>query len=81
MASQHNGSGYFNVTEDDHLTEEHFRAKLATKDGHVTYARTSYLGFIKRTELTQTDGGRIISTMQKDIIVDSKESRKNRGSP
>lgn len=77
MASQHNGSGYFNVTEDDHLTEEHFRAKLATKDGHVTYARTSYLGFIKRTELTQTDGGRLIFTMQIDIIVDNKELKKH----
>ena len=57
MASQHNGSGYFNVTDDDHLTEEHFNAKLATGDMDIKYARTGYLGFIKRTELTQTDGG------------------------
>ena len=43
----------------DHLTEEHFTAMLANdKDGNKPqYARTGYLGFVKRTELTQTDGG------------------------
>lgn len=59
VASQHNGSGYFNVSAGDHLTEEHFTAMLANdKDGNrLQYARTGYLGFVKRTELTQTDGG------------------------
>lgn len=56
ISSQHNGSGYFNVSEDDQLTEEHFRAHLATNDTLTTFARTGYLGFVKRTELTQTDG-------------------------
>lgn len=59
VSSNHNGSGYFNVTEDDHLTEEHFKARLAGKNSTsatTSFARTGYLGFIKRTELTQTDG-------------------------
>ena len=31
------------------------------KDGNkLQYARTGYLGFVKRTELTQTDGGELI---------------------
>ena len=60
VSSQHNGSGYFNVSAGDHLTEEHFTAMLANdKDGNKPqYARTGYLGFVKRTELTQTDGGK-----------------------
>lgn len=56
VSSQHNGSGYFNVTEDDQLTEEHFRARLETNDKETVFARTGYLGFVKRTEITQTDG-------------------------
>lgn len=56
VSSQHNGSGYFNVSDDDVLTEEHFSARIANDDSEIMYARTGYLGFIKRTELTQTDG-------------------------
>lgn len=70
MSSNHNGSGYFNVTEDDHLTEEHFKARLAGKNttsATTSFARTGYLGFIKRTELTQTDGGKVY-TLYEEIF-------------
>lgn len=57
--SPHNGSGYFMAGEDNE-TEDRFNAKLTTGglgETGVTYARTGYLGFIKRTDFTQTDGG------------------------
>eukprot|EP00112_Aurelia_sp_Birch-Aquarium-sp1_P009300 Seg2051.8 transcript_id=Seg2051.8/GoldUCD/mRNA.D3Y31 product="Disco-interacting protein 2 C" protein_id=Seg2051.8/GoldUCD/D3Y31 len=56
VSSSHNGSGFFNVNDDDRLTQEHFNVHLATGDIGTPYARTGYLGFIKRTDLTQTDG-------------------------
>eukprot|EP00794_Sanderia_malayensis_P017721 gene17721-19492_t len=56
VSSSHNGSGYFNVNDDDRLTMENFNVHLATGDTTTLYARTGYLGFIKRTQLTQTDG-------------------------
>ncbi|XP_065052203.1 disco-interacting protein 2-like isoform X2 [Rhopilema esculentum] len=56
VSSSHNGSGFFNVNDDDRLTQEHFNVYLATGDIATPYARTGYLGFIKRTDLTQTDG-------------------------
>ena len=57
--SPHNGSGYF-MTGEDSQSEDRFNAKLTTGglgETGVTYARTGYLGFIKRTDFTQTDGG------------------------
>lgn len=57
--SPHNGSGYF-MTGEDSQTEDRFNAKLTTGglgETGVMYARTGYLGFIKRTDFTQTDGG------------------------
>ncbi|WAR09517.1 DIP2C-like protein, partial [Mya arenaria] len=45
---------------DSHLGEslhpDHFDARLATGDLQSSYARTGYLGFVRRTELTQSDG-------------------------
>jgi len=58
--SPHNGSGYF-MTGEDSQTEDRFNAKLTTGglgETGVMYARTGYLGFIKRTDFTQTDGAR-----------------------
>lgn len=60
MNSPHNGSGYF-MTGEDSQTEDRFNARLTTGpsgDMGVQYARTGCLGFIKRTDFTQTDGGR-----------------------
>ncbi|XP_068751269.1 disco-interacting protein 2 homolog A-like isoform X2 [Montipora capricornis] len=60
VSSPHNGSGYF-ATGEDTQSEDRFNAKLTTGpsgDMGVQYARTGYLGFIKRTDFTQTDGAR-----------------------
>ncbi|CAB4006128.1 disco-interacting 2-like isoform X1 [Paramuricea clavata] len=58
VRSGHNGTGYFNTTGDDLLSSEHFQAQLLTGDTTTRFARTGYLGFIKRTDYTQTDGAR-----------------------
>lgn len=58
VISGHNGTGYFNTTGDDKLTTENFQARLLTGDTSTLFARTGYLGFIKRTDYTQTDGGK-----------------------
>nr|XP_058972641.1 disco-interacting protein 2-like isoform X1 [Pocillopora verrucosa] len=60
VTSPHNGSGYF-MTGEDTLTDDRFNVKLttgSTTETAVPYARTGYLGFIKRTDFTQTDGAR-----------------------
>lgn len=48
------------MTGEDTLTDDRFNVKLttgSTTETAVPYARTGYLGFIKRTDFTQTDGG------------------------
>ncbi|PFX26048.1 Disco-interacting protein 2-like C [Stylophora pistillata] len=60
VTSPHNGSGYF-MTGEDTITDDRFNVKLTTgnvAETAVQYARTGYLGFIKRTDFTQTDGAR-----------------------
>ena len=39
------------------MHNEHFNARLSTGDTSQTYARTGYLGFLRRTESVQADGG------------------------
>ena len=58
--SGHNANGYFSAYGEQSLHRDHFEAHLATGDIHTTYARTGYLGFIRRTEKTQSDGGRLV---------------------
>lgn len=58
VSSPHNANGYFTIYGDDSLHHEHFDSQLATGDIHTSYARTGFLGFIRRTELTQSDGER-----------------------
>lgn len=55
--SPHNASGYYMIYGDDSLHAEHFDSHLATGDTSSQYARTGFLGFVRRTELTQSDGG------------------------
>ena len=55
--SPHNASGYFTIYGDESLHHDHFESFLATGDIQTPYARTGFLGFIRRTELTQSDGG------------------------
>ncbi|RWS16896.1 hypothetical protein B4U79_00187 [Dinothrombium tinctorium] len=56
VQSPHNASGYFTVYGDDGLHSDHFNARLTTGDTSQTYARTGYLGFLRRTESVQADG-------------------------
>ncbi|XP_052812810.1 disco-interacting protein 2 homolog C-like isoform X3 [Mya arenaria] len=58
VSSPHNADGYFTIYGDESLHPDHFDARLATGDLQSSYARTGYLGFVRRTELTQSDGGR-----------------------
>lgn len=46
---------------------DHFTARLTTGDKEVQFARTGYLGFVRRTELTQSNGG-IINALLMFII-------------
>ncbi|XP_013409759.1 disco-interacting protein 2 homolog C isoform X2 [Lingula anatina] len=54
----HNASGYYTIYGDESLHADHFDARLVTGDTQTTYARTGFLGFVRRTELTQSDGER-----------------------
>ncbi|XP_029658229.1 disco-interacting protein 2 homolog C isoform X8 [Octopus sinensis] len=56
VSSPHNATGYYSIYGDESLHNDHFDSKLATGDIHTSYARTGFLGFIRRTELTQSDG-------------------------
>ena len=60
VSSPHNANGYFTIYGDDSLHPDHFDARLATGDTQSSYARTGYLGFVRRTELTQSDGGKCV---------------------
>lgn len=57
IQSPHNSSGFFAVFGDEMMHNEHFNARLSTGDTSQTYARTGYLGFLRRTESVQADGG------------------------
>ncbi|KAH9498576.1 DIP2 disco-interacting protein 2 C [Bulinus truncatus] len=58
VSSPHNANGYFTIFGDESLHHDQFDSQLATGDIHTSYARTGFLGFIRRTELTQSDGER-----------------------
>ena len=57
--SPHNGSGFYSLGQEtnDQLSAEHFQATLST-DPSTVYARTSYLGFIKKSDKTTSDGSK-----------------------
>lgn len=57
VTSPHNGAGYYTAGDDKQL-DERFNAHMTTGEQTIAYARTGYLGFIKRTDFTQTDGGK-----------------------
>lgn len=50
MQSPHNASGYFNIYGEDGEYNEQFTARLVTGNTSEVYARTGYLGFLRRTE-------------------------------
>lgn len=57
MNSPHTASGYYTIYGEESLQADHFNTKLSFGDPQTLWARTGYLGFVKRTELTDSSGG------------------------
>lgn len=57
MSSPHNATGYYTVYGEEALHADHFTARLSFGDTQTIWARTGYLGFLRRTELTDASGG------------------------
>ncbi|KAK6315534.1 hypothetical protein J4Q44_G00150630 [Coregonus suidteri] len=57
VSSPHNATGYYTVYGEDALHTDHFNTKLSFGDTQTVWARTGYLGFLRRTELTDASGG------------------------
>ncbi|XP_032132401.1 disco-interacting protein 2 homolog A isoform X6 [Sapajus apella] len=58
VSSPHNATGYYTVYGEEALHADHFSARLSFGDTQTIWARTGYLGFLRRTELTDASGGR-----------------------
>lgn len=56
--SPHNASGYYTIYGEESLQADHFNTKLSFGDPQTLWARTGYLGFVKRTELLDASGGK-----------------------
>lgn len=57
VSSPHNATGYYTVYGEEALHADHFSARLSFGDTQTVWARTGYLGFLRRTELTDASGG------------------------
>ncbi|XP_055310052.1 disco-interacting protein 2 isoform X5 [Sitodiplosis mosellana] len=53
VQSPHTANGYFTIYGDEKDYNDHFNAKLVTGATTEVYARTGYLGFLRRTECSQ----------------------------
>lgn len=53
VQSSHNANGYYTIFGDETDYNDHFNAKLVTGATTEVYARTGYLGFLRRTECSQ----------------------------
>ncbi|XP_074038824.1 disco-interacting protein 2 isoform X3 [Leptinotarsa decemlineata] len=53
VQSGHSASGYFTIYGDETEYGDHFNARLVTGNTGEIYARTGYLGFLRRTELIE----------------------------
>lgn len=56
VQASHNASGYFTIYGDESDYADHFSARLVTGNTGEVYARTGYLGFLRRTECVQQSG-------------------------
>ncbi|XP_072930809.1 disco-interacting protein 2 isoform X2 [Epargyreus clarus] len=56
VQSPHNASGYFTIYGDESDYADHFSAQLVTGNTGEVYARTGYLGFLRRTEISTATG-------------------------
>ncbi|EDX07006.1 GD25718 [Drosophila simulans] len=54
VQAPHNANGYFTIYGDETDYNDHFNAKLVTGATSELYARTGYLGFLRRTECSQS---------------------------
>lgn len=59
MSSPHNATGYYTVYGEEALHADHFSTRLSFGDTQTVWARTGYLGFLRRTELTDASGGTV----------------------
>lgn len=57
VSSPHSASGYYTIYGEESLQADHFNTRLSFGEPHTLWARTGYLGFIKRTELLDASGG------------------------
>ncbi|XP_057552652.1 disco-interacting protein 2 homolog A isoform X3 [Hippopotamus amphibius kiboko] len=57
VSSPHNATGYYTVYGEEGLHADHFSARLSFGDTQTVWARTGFLGFLRRTELTDASGG------------------------
>uniref|UniRef100_A0A9J8AP86 Disco-interacting protein 2 homolog A n=1 Tax=Cyprinus carpio carpio TaxID=630221 RepID=A0A9J8AP86_CYPCA len=58
VSSPHNATGYYTVYGEEALHADHFSTRLSFGDTQTLWARTGYLGFLRRTELTDASGER-----------------------
>ncbi|PIO30334.1 hypothetical protein AB205_0159600 [Aquarana catesbeiana] len=58
VSSPHNANGYYTVYGEEALHADHFNARLSFGDTQTVWSRTGYLGFLRRTELTDASGER-----------------------
>uniref|UniRef100_A0A3P8URK7 Disco-interacting protein 2 homolog Bb n=1 Tax=Cynoglossus semilaevis TaxID=244447 RepID=A0A3P8URK7_CYNSE len=56
--SPHTASGYYTIYGEESLQADHFNTKLSFGDPETLWARTGFLGFVKRTELLDASGDR-----------------------
>lgn len=68
MNSPHNASGYYTIYGEESLQANHFNTKLSFGDPQTLWARTGYLGFVKRTDLLDASGGKENNIKKKDIV-------------
>ncbi|KAJ3586961.1 hypothetical protein NHX12_013352 [Muraenolepis orangiensis] len=54
--SPHSASGYYTIYGEESLQADHFNTTLSFGEPQTLWARTGYLGFVKRTELLDATG-------------------------
>ena len=73
VQAPHNASGYFTLYGDDAgagaASVDHFNSRLVTGHTGEAYVRMGYLGFLRRTENVQSNGGNYRHDLFGDIIL------------
>lgn len=69
MSSPHSASGYYTIYGEESLQADHFNTRLSFGEPHTLWARTGYLGFIKRTELLDASGGERKQLQWEELLV------------